>query len=112
MNEKIAVPVAQGQFAMHFGHCEKFIIFEVENKKVKNTTAIIPPPHAPGVLPKFLGEQGVNCIIAGGMGMRAQELFAENGVKVIVGAIGTEPNKLVEEYLSDSLQKGNNICDH
>lgn len=39
---------------------------------------LTPPPHEPGVLPKWLHDQGVNLIIAGGMGQRAQGLFNEN----------------------------------
>ncbi|MFH1848505.1 MAG: NifB/NifX family molybdenum-iron cluster-binding protein, partial [Candidatus Omnitrophota bacterium] len=44
---------------------------------------LTPPAHAPGVLPKWLGEQGANVIIASGMGTRAQNLFKENGIDVI-----------------------------
>jgi ATP-binding protein involved in chromosome partitioning len=110
--KKIAIPVTQGQFSMHFGHCEQFAIFEVEGKEVENKTSITPPPHEPGVLPKFLHEQGVECIIAGGMGMRAQELFKENGIEVIVGAMGTNPDDLIKAYLAGTLQTGANVCDH
>ena len=51
-------------------------------------------------------------IIAGGMGQRAQELFAEAGVKVVVGAQPDDPEKVVMSYLNGDLQTGDNVCDH
>lgn len=56
---KIAVPTAQGKLCMHFGHCEMFTVIDIDetNKKIETTTAIEPPPHEPGVLPKWLGEK-------------------------------------------------------
>jgi len=81
---------------MHFGHCEQFALVDVDEqaKKITGQQLLTPPAHEPGVLPRWLHEQGVNVIIAGGMGSRAQSLFAENGIKVVVGAPGDEPEKL------------------
>ena len=111
---KIAIPVADGVLCMHFGHCQQFAIVDVDAdaKTVTNTTYLTPPPHEPGVLPRWLHEQGANVIIAGGMGQRAQGLFAENGIKVVVGAQGGDPQAVVQAYLSGDLQTGQNICDH
>jgi len=111
---KIAIPTAEGKLCMHFGHCEVFTIFNVkeETKEIESSETKTPPPHEPGVLPKWLGEMGVNVIIAGGMGMRAQELFAANNVKVIVGASGDTPENTVKAYLAGTLTTGANVCDH
>jgi len=51
-------------------------------------------------------------IIAGGMGYRAQQLFAQNGIKVVVGAPGNDPESVVSDYLNGTLQTGENPCDH
>ncbi len=112
MKMKIAIPTANGKLAMHFGHCEKFTIVNVENNKIAGTEEAIPPPHEPGVLPKWLGEQNVNVIIAGGMGSRAQNLFAQNNIKVIVGAPADSTEDIVAAFLDDSLVAGDNVCDH
>lgn len=111
---KIAIPVADGVLCMHFGHCQQFAIVDVDAdaKTVTNTTYLTPPAHEPGVLPRWLHEQGANVIIAGGMGQRAQGLFAENGIKVVVGAQTGDPQAVVQAYLSGELQTGQNICDH
>lgn len=111
---KIAIPTADGRLCPHFGHCEKFVIVTVDEneKKIMETEGVIPPPHEPGVLPKWLHEKGVNVIIAGGMGMRAQQLFTHYEIKVVVGAPSDSPQTVVTEWLNGKLVTGDNICDH
>ncbi len=111
---KIAIPLAEGKLASHFGHCKSFAIVDVDDaqKKILKREDIDAPPHEPGLLPPWLAKQGVNMIIAGGMGGRAQQLFAGHGIKVIVGASAEAPEKLITDFLADQLQAGANICDH
>lgn len=111
---KIAIPVAEGSLCMHFGHCEQFAMLDVDepSKEVLGKTMLTPPPHEPGVLPRWMHEQGANVIIAGGMGGRAQALFAENGIHVVVGAPGDTPENLVAAWLEGTLKSGDNACDH
>jgi ATP-binding protein involved in chromosome partitioning len=109
----IATPVANELLCMHFGHCQVFRLFDVDdNNKIVKTEDKIPPPHEPGVLPQWLSELNVNLVIAGGMGMRAQQLFTQAGVKVLTGAPGDDPQKVVEAFLANTLETGNNACDH
>jgi ATP-binding protein involved in chromosome partitioning len=111
---KIAMPLADGRLCLHFGHCEQFGIFEVDPsaRTVLRTEHLVPPPHEPGLLPRWLHGHGVNVIIAGGMGQRAQQLFAQNGIEVIVGAPDGNPDEIVAAYLAGSLKAGENVCDH
>ena len=83
---KIAIPMSGEELSAHFGHCDKFALLEVEGKEIARQTLAVPPPHEPGLLPKWLKEQGVTLVIAGGMGQRAQSLFSENGIEVVCGA--------------------------
>ena len=109
----IAIPVANETLCMHFGHCQTFRLFEVDdNNTIVKVEDKVPPMHEPGVLPKWLGELNVNLVIAGGMGMRAQQLFAQAGVKVLTGAPGDDPQKVVEAFLANTLETGDNVCDH
>ena len=110
----IAIPTAEGKLAMHFGHCEKFALIDVDvdSKKILSESSDTPPPHEPGVLPRWLAEKGANIIIAGGMGQRAQDMFTSNGIKVVIGASPISPIEIVNQYLSDSLETGDNVCDH
>ncbi|MFW6112778.1 MAG: iron-sulfur cluster carrier protein MrpORP [Thermodesulfobacteriota bacterium] len=109
---KAAVPVAGGLLCNHFGHCEQFVVMHVNEGQIGATEFHVPPPHEPGVLPRWLGTIGVNLIIAGGMGQRAIGLFAEQGIQVITGAPNLEPEALVQEYLAGNLVTGPNVCDH
>lgn len=109
---KFAIPLAEGKLTGHFGHCQEFALVDVEDNKIKNTEKMVPPPHEPGVLPRWLHEQGTNVIIAGGMGARALDLFAQNGIKVLTGAPSLAPEELVHQYLDNSLHTGANVCDH
>ncbi len=110
----IAVPVANKMLSMHFGHCEEFDLYEVdeETKSIKAVRTIKAPAHEPGLLPKWLGELGATVIICGGMGMRAQSLFAQQGIETVVGAPCDVTVKLVEAFLAGTLAAGENICDH
>jgi predicted Fe-Mo cluster-binding NifX family protein len=111
---RIALPTANGALAMHFGHCEVFTIITVDEtaKCVTNKEELVPPPHEPGVLPKWLGEQNVDMIIAGGMGQRAQDLFSAQNINVLVGASAKPLDELVQDYLNGALVTGENVCDH
>jgi len=83
-----------------------------EQNSIVSKTMLTPPPHEPGVLPAWLHEQGADVIIAGGMGSRAQQLFTQNNITVVVGAPAEQPEQLVAAYLSDTLETGDNVCDH
>jgi len=109
---KAAVPLAGGVLCNHFGHCEQFAVLQVQEGQIGATELHTPPPHEPGVLPRWLGGLGVNLIIAGGMGQRALSLFTEQGIRVITGAPNQEPVALVQNYLAGSLTTGPNVCDH
>ena len=111
---KIAIPLANGKLTMHFGHCGSFALVDVDptEKKIIKREDIEAPPHQPGLLPPWLAERGVNMIIAGGMGQRAQGLFAQQGIQVVVGAPADTPESLVGDYLAGTLQAGENVCDH
>ncbi len=85
---KIAVASDEKYVSGHFGHCEGFTIYEVEEGKSLEKSFTPNPGHRPGFLPVFLRNLKVNVIIAGGMGETAQDLFNENGIEVVVGAQG------------------------
>lgn len=111
---KIAIPLAEGKLCMHFGHCETFALVDVDlvQRKIIGRTDRVPPPHEPGVLPRWLAEQGAEQIFAGGMGQRAQGLFAEQNIQVTVGLAPETPEALIGLYLAGTLQAGANACDH
>jgi len=112
MKKLFAIPTENGKLCAHFGHCEKFAIVETEDNKVVKEEFLTPPVHQPGVYPQFLAQHGVSVIISGGMGQKAQQLFAQNNIDVCIGVNAESPAKLVEQYLNSSLKTGENLCDH
>lgn len=108
----IVVPVSGGKLAAHFGHCEHFAFMEIRDWKIIGTEMRTPPPHEPGVIPKWLHDQGADGVIVGGMGEKAQDLLREKGVEVIIGAPMDSPESLANQYLAKTLVAGANICDH
>ena len=111
---RIAIPLADGRLSMHFGHCERFALIDVDpiGKKILKREDIEAPPHQPGLLPGWLAERGAKMIIAGGMGQRALALFSEQGIQVVVGAQGDTPDRLVAAFIAGELKAGENVCDH
>lgn len=106
---RIAIATEDGKVSAHFGHCEKFTLVDIEGGAEKSRKEIIPPPHEPGLLPRFLGEHQVSCVIAGGMGPRAQQLFASRGIQVITGVSGGI-DEVVSAYIKGILSAGENLC--
>jgi len=46
------------------------------------------------------------------MGSRAQSLFVQQDIEVVVGAPSLEAEVLVKQYIDGGLASGENICDH
>jgi len=111
---KIAIPAANGQLCAHFGHCEQFAILEADptTKSVTRTEFQTPPAHEPGVLPRWLHSLGVNVVLAGGMGARAVDLLAQNGIQAILGVPAMGLTELAEAYLNGKLTSGASACQH
>ena len=111
---RIAIPVFQGKLSLHFGHCDQFAIVDtdIEEKRISEIRMETAPSHEPGALPRWLNEQDVRLVIAGGMGNRAQMLLGENGIEVLVGAPCESAEDVVNAYLQGTLETGANICDH
>ncbi|SDY55729.1 Predicted Fe-Mo cluster-binding protein, NifX family [Proteiniborus ethanoligenes] len=106
---KIAVASEGEMVTGHFGHCEAFNIFNVENGKILEVKAISNPGHKPGFLPNFLNDLGVNVIISGGMGAGAVQIFNEKGIQVITGVMGNA-KEVVEAFLQGRLKSTGSIC--
>ncbi|UCH07323.1 MAG: NifB/NifX family molybdenum-iron cluster-binding protein [Deltaproteobacteria bacterium] len=102
-----------GQLSQHFGRCPYYLIVDVEGENVIGTDSISNPyyhNHVPGMVPKFINEQGVNVMIAGGIGPRAIDLFASMGIEVVSGATGNA-GEVLHAYLRGEIS-GVEACQH
>ncbi|HOH98536.1 MAG TPA: NifB/NifX family molybdenum-iron cluster-binding protein [Candidatus Cloacimonadota bacterium] len=109
---KLAIPLEGNKLSSHFGHCEAFAVFTIEAGKIVKEETIDPPVHEPGSHPRFLHELGISVVIAGGMGIKAQDLMHQNGIEVIIGVCPMPLSEIVQLYLDSRLESGDNRCDH
>jgi predicted Fe-Mo cluster-binding NifX family protein len=108
---KIAIAVDGIEVTQHFGHCDSFVIYDVEEGQVKDQIMLMNPGHVPGVLPQMLIDRGVSCLITGGLGSNAQKIFADAGIDLVMGVQG-EAEDVIQNFLAGKLQIGENSCDH
>ncbi len=102
----VAIPKEGDIVCAHFGHCEAFVLYDTENKIQKS---VANPGHQPGVLPGFLKQLGTELVIAGGMGGRAQDLFAEQGIQLIVGVSG-KIEDVISRFEKGELISSGEVC--
>ena len=106
---RVAIACDEGNVSEHFGHCKEFIIYEIEENKIKNREVLKNPGHVPGFLPKFLKEKNVDVVITKGIGSRALELFQSEGIKVISTVSGNE-NETIKKYIEGRLEEISEPC--
>jgi predicted Fe-Mo cluster-binding NifX family protein len=106
---KIAISTDGEYVSPHFGRCPCFTIVEMEKGKVLSQETVNNPGHTPAFLPQFLSEKGIRCIIAGGMGRRAEELFSEQGIGIIVGVSG-RIDEVIDKLTKGLLKGGESLC--
>jgi len=107
----IAIANEQGFVSAHFGRCPAYTIVEIEEDQVRNRQEIPNPGHQPGFLPQYLSEKGVRVIVAGGMGPRAQHLFAQKNIEVVIGVQGPI-DEVIQKLITRQLEAGEDLCSH
>jgi len=98
----------------HFGRCPYYILVELEGHKAERVDTVENPyygQHAPGQVPKFINQQGVDVMLTGGMGGRAIDFFQQFGIEPVTGASGTVRHAL-EQYLGGQVQGAEPCRDH
>nr|MDO8086700.1 NifB/NifX family molybdenum-iron cluster-binding protein [Candidatus Sigynarchaeum springense] len=106
---KYAISTDQGMVSAHFGRCPAYTLLVIEGQKVISRSEIPNPGHETGYIPNFLHDQGIDVIIAGGMGWRAQELFSQYKIKPILGVTG-KIDDIVQQILAGTIQGGASTC--
>ena len=108
---QVAISTDGDSVAAHFGRCQAYTIVEIANGAIRKRELISNPGHEPGFLPGYLAQRGVTCIVAGGMGPRAQMLFDQQGIETIVGISGSVEEAL-QALLRGELKSGESLCEH
>ncbi|MBD3414103.1 MAG: hypothetical protein GF421_06715 [Candidatus Aminicenantes bacterium] len=108
---KLAISTEGNSVSAHFGRCPSYTIVDIKDGEVVNKEVIDNPGHRPGFLPEYLSEKGVECVIAGGMGPRAQTLFHQKNITPIIGIQGPV-DEVIDKFINQELEKGEDLCDH
>jgi predicted Fe-Mo cluster-binding NifX family protein len=106
---RIAISSDGDQVSSHFGRCPTFTVVDIEQGKAIKRDSIDNPGHQPGFIPKFLHEKGVQCIVSGGMGARAIQLFTEFNIKTILGVSGSI-EEVIGKLEQGTLKSGESVC--
>jgi predicted Fe-Mo cluster-binding NifX family protein len=111
---KIAIPVENGRLNSHFGGSRHFALIEVDQntKTVLRSETLPAPEHQPGAFPRWLREQNVHVVIAGGIGHRALAIFAQNGIQVRTGQPDAPVEALLAAYVGGQLVQTPEGCAH
>ena len=90
----------------HFGHCDCYTVVDVAEGNIQTISTLPNVPHVQGgcMAPvNHLSQNGVNALIAGGMGMRPLMGFAQVGITVYHGGTAASVGQAVEAFLAGSL---------
>jgi len=107
---KIAMPYLQGKVNEHFGTSREFIVYEAENgkildRKVLNNEIL----HNHGGLAHMLKAEGVDVIIAGGIGQPMAYALQQTGLQMITGASG-DAESVAADFFSGQLVSRPTMC--
>ena len=87
---KIAVPTREGRVDNHFGHCDHYTIYTIEEKQIISREDM-PSPQGCGCksgIANDLQQMGVEVMLAGSMGDGALRKLEGCGIKVVRGCMG------------------------
>ena len=99
---KIAVTCENDQVFQHFGRTPGFALFTVDEGKIIARANLDSNGVGHGALAGLLRENGVDLLIAGGIGAGAQMALAEAGIRLAGGASG-DVEAAVRSFLDGTL---------
>ena len=110
---RYAIPVYGGKLSLHFGQSTEFMLVDTDqNGNISTAETITTHQHNCGSLPQLLGNQGVQVVLAGGMGMSPRLAFERSGIEVVLGVSEPDPRSAVLAHVNRTLKSGQNVCEH
>ena len=109
---RIAVTYEDGNVFQHFGHTERFKVYDIENGKVQTSMTINTNGNGHGALADILKKGNVDTLICGGIGGGAKSALSEAGIKLYGGVQGNA-DEAVTSLLAGTLAYNPDVaCDH
>jgi predicted DNA-binding protein (UPF0251 family)/predicted Fe-Mo cluster-binding NifX family protein len=109
----VAVPYLGGAVNAHFGSTQAFLVAEATGETVERTTLyeVQGMQHNHAGIAGFLKEQGVEVILAGGMGGPMQQALKRAGFELYCGVSGPAV-EAVEAFLRGEIEQSESTCGH
>jgi predicted Fe-Mo cluster-binding NifX family protein len=101
--------------AMHFGHCDAFSLFRIENGRITGAAVMPAGEHDSCLVPvERLARQGVTAIAAYGMGARPLHGFLASGIQPYHAGEARKVSEVVEAFLKGGLAafSSDHTCAH
>ncbi len=111
--KKIAIPTRKGQVDAHFGHCEYYTIYSVEENKLLSEETYEAPQGCgcKSNVATILAEKGIKLMLAGNMGTGALNVLNSCGIEVLRGRSGNV-REVLDSYLQGNLKDNGLNCAH
>lgn len=110
---KIALPTYQNQIDSHFGHCEYFTVFTVDEglKEILSQETVASPEGCgcKSNIAFVLADMGVSMMLAGNMGEGAVNVLKNAGIEVLRGCSG-DVKAVTLSWLNGTLTDSGESC--
>lgn len=106
---RVALAIDNNMITEHFGHCDHFVVYEVQEKEIKDSEILKNPPHQKGFLPKFLKENDIDVVIVGNMGKMAVDLMNNLGIECYRGVKGNQVD-VINSFIAGTLESTDIQC--
>ncbi|MEE0969894.1 MAG: DUF134 domain-containing protein [Clostridia bacterium] len=109
---RIAVTYENGEVFQHFGHTEKFKVYDIDGDRITETQIVSTNGQGHGALADVLNSLNVDMLICGGIGGGAKMALASLGIKLYGGVSGSA-DAAVEAFLANNLNYNPDVkCNH
>jgi len=109
---KLAIPTRGNLVDDHFGHCEAYTVFSIDENKNIISSEMLPSPQGCGCksnIATILQQKGVSIMLAGNMGNGALNVLNSHGIEVYRGCSG-DILLLIEEFLRGQIDDSGEGC--
>ena len=105
---RVAIPLKQNEFSLHFSNCDQFAFVEIRagTRKIMDAQCITPPSFNLDILSKWMRKNDVDLILAGGMEQHAKDMFIQNHIDVHVGFLNGSLKAVVDAFIESQLGPG------
>ena len=108
---KIAVTTENEQVFQHFGQCQVFTVYSIEDGKIQSKDLLDASGSGHSALAGLLNASDINVLICGGIGGGAVKMLETKGIKLISGIDGSV-DAAVNAFLNGQLVNQGSNCDH